>query len=153
MCSRHPTLERARRLTSSPVTLPVGSRPGTHWIGGWVEPRAGLDVVDKPLAPTSNRTLDGPASNLVTILSYTCYYWCLHILFPCPSTVTYPTKGTLKISGQGCRKRLPEVDTADAHNPPHTANFLCNFMSCDGLHGRQHDKWQPSVRWNISLIN
>jgi hypothetical protein len=24
-----------------------GKNPGTHWIGGWVDPRAGLDVVAK----------------------------------------------------------------------------------------------------------
>jgi hypothetical protein len=37
------------------------SRPGrftfgTHWIGGWVEPRVGLDDVDKILGPTVTRT-------------------------------------------------------------------------------------------------
>jgi hypothetical protein len=28
--------------------------PGTHWIGGWVDPRAGLDDVEKILDPTGN---------------------------------------------------------------------------------------------------
>ena len=27
----------------TPATLPPGNRPGTHCIGGWVGPRAGLD--------------------------------------------------------------------------------------------------------------
>jgi hypothetical protein len=32
----------------SPVALAPGERvPGTHWIGGWVGPRAGLDAVEK----------------------------------------------------------------------------------------------------------
>jgi hypothetical protein len=32
--------------------------PGTHWIGGWVGPRAGLDAVEKiNVAPVGNRTL------------------------------------------------------------------------------------------------
>jgi hypothetical protein len=26
---------------------PQGKKPGTHWIGGWVEPRVGLDDVEK----------------------------------------------------------------------------------------------------------
>jgi hypothetical protein len=42
------------------------SRPGrfttgekflsTHWLGGWVDPRAGLDDVEKILDPTGTRT-------------------------------------------------------------------------------------------------
>jgi hypothetical protein len=32
----------------SPAALPPGERtPGTHWIGGWVGLRAGLDVVEE----------------------------------------------------------------------------------------------------------
>jgi hypothetical protein len=27
------------------AVLPPGKDPGTHWIGGWVDPRAGLDNV------------------------------------------------------------------------------------------------------------
>jgi hypothetical protein len=31
----------------APAALPFGARaPGTHWIGGWVGPRAGLDTVE-----------------------------------------------------------------------------------------------------------
>jgi hypothetical protein len=41
----------------TPAALPPGEvGPGTHWIGGWVGPRAGLDVVEKSLAPARNRT-------------------------------------------------------------------------------------------------
>jgi hypothetical protein len=29
--------------------------PCTHWIGGWVGPRAGLDAVQKTLEPAWNR--------------------------------------------------------------------------------------------------
>jgi hypothetical protein len=28
----------------APAALPPGKRPGTHCIGGWVGPRAGLDL-------------------------------------------------------------------------------------------------------------
>jgi hypothetical protein len=29
-----------------PATLPPRKDPGTHWIGGWLGPRAGLDGVE-----------------------------------------------------------------------------------------------------------
>jgi hypothetical protein len=31
----------------APAALPPGKRPGTHCIGGWVGPRAGLDRCGK----------------------------------------------------------------------------------------------------------
>jgi hypothetical protein len=32
----------------APAALPLGERgPGTHWTGGWVDPRASLDDVEK----------------------------------------------------------------------------------------------------------
>jgi hypothetical protein len=31
----------------TPATLPLGKRPSTHCIGGWVGPRAGLDECGK----------------------------------------------------------------------------------------------------------
>jgi hypothetical protein len=37
--------------------IPGERAPGTHWIGGWVGPRAGLDDVEKRiLEPTGSRT-------------------------------------------------------------------------------------------------
>jgi hypothetical protein len=42
---------------SRPGRFTAGERiPGTHWIGGWVGPRAGLDDVEKILDPTGTRT-------------------------------------------------------------------------------------------------
>jgi hypothetical protein len=35
---------------------PVERASGTHWIGGWVDPRAGLDDVEKILDYTGSRT-------------------------------------------------------------------------------------------------
>jgi hypothetical protein len=35
----------------TPAALPQGKRPGTHCIGGWVGPRAGLDGCGKPRPP------------------------------------------------------------------------------------------------------
>jgi hypothetical protein len=31
----------------APAALSLESAPGTNWIGGWVDPRAGLDDVEK----------------------------------------------------------------------------------------------------------
>jgi hypothetical protein len=33
------------------ATLPLGKRPGTHWTGGWVGLRAGLDSCGKSRPP------------------------------------------------------------------------------------------------------
>jgi hypothetical protein len=35
---------------------PEEKSPGTHWTGGWVDPRAGLDDVEKIPDPTGART-------------------------------------------------------------------------------------------------
>jgi hypothetical protein len=46
-------------------TLPPGERnPGTHWIGGWVGPRAGLDAgaIRKILCLCRGSNLDRPTS-------------------------------------------------------------------------------------------
>jgi len=45
--------------------------PNTHCIGGWVGPRAGLDIVEKRkfLGPAETRTPDCPSRSLVTILT------------------------------------------------------------------------------------
>jgi len=45
----------------TPVVLSSGGEsPYTNWIGGWVDPRAGLDAVAKrknpTIAPVGNRT-------------------------------------------------------------------------------------------------
>jgi hypothetical protein len=41
----------------APAALPPGKgAPGTHWIGGWVNPRVGLDDEEKTLDPTGTRT-------------------------------------------------------------------------------------------------
>ena len=44
----------------APAALPPGRRPGTHCIGGWVGPRAGLDGCET-LAPIRIRSPDRPA--------------------------------------------------------------------------------------------
>jgi hypothetical protein len=39
----------------APATLSRGKAPVTHWIGGWVRPRAVLDAVVKRKIPSSRR--------------------------------------------------------------------------------------------------
>jgi hypothetical protein len=41
----------------APIALPSRKNPGTHWIGGWVDTRDGLDVLD-------NRQISYPYRNL-----------------------------------------------------------------------------------------
>jgi hypothetical protein len=38
------------------TSRPARFTPGTRWIGGWVDPRAGVDDVEKILDPTGTRT-------------------------------------------------------------------------------------------------
>jgi len=44
----------------APVALPSGKRPGTHCVGGWVGPKAGLDGRDK--SHFQQDSLAGPTS-------------------------------------------------------------------------------------------
>ena len=60
------TLSLTRKLDGvgsqrqAPAGLTPGKRPGTHCIGGWVGPRAGLDGCGKS-RPTGIRSPDRPA--------------------------------------------------------------------------------------------
>jgi hypothetical protein len=52
-----------------------GNTPGTHWIGGWVDLRAGFDAPEKSLLPPPRIELSflgRLARSLVTILTYLC---------------------------------------------------------------------------------
>jgi hypothetical protein len=52
--------------------IPRERTPGTHWIGGWVGPRAGQDDVEKILDPTGTQTLNPRSSSpqpVATLLS------------------------------------------------------------------------------------
>jgi hypothetical protein len=53
----------------APDALPPGKDPRYHWIGGWVDPRGGLDAVAKRKSPTPFRgsNTGRPARILVTI--------------------------------------------------------------------------------------
>jgi len=35
-----------------PAAIPSENDPGTHWIGSWVDPRAGLDMVVETKIPS-----------------------------------------------------------------------------------------------------
>jgi hypothetical protein len=50
---------------SRPCRFTPGEKaPRTHWIGGWVGPRAGLDDMETILDPTGNRTPNPLSSSL-----------------------------------------------------------------------------------------
>jgi hypothetical protein len=62
-------LDRGEWSASCPGSFPPWVKaPGTHWIGGWVDPRAGLNAVAKRenllTTPAGNRT---PASQPVAL--------------------------------------------------------------------------------------
>jgi hypothetical protein len=40
-------MEVSSQLHAPAALLPGKKPPGTHWIGGWVDPRAGMDDVEK----------------------------------------------------------------------------------------------------------
>jgi hypothetical protein len=46
------------QLHAPAALLPRKEPPGTHWMGGWVGPRASLDDVEKIYDPTGTRTPD-----------------------------------------------------------------------------------------------
>jgi hypothetical protein len=48
---------------SGQLHAPSALPPGTHWIGDWVDPRAGLDDVEKILDPTGTRSSTPPSSS------------------------------------------------------------------------------------------
>jgi hypothetical protein len=59
-------LDGVERSASSPCRFTLReSAPGTHWIGGWVGPRAVLDAVVKRKIPSppGNRTLESRSSS------------------------------------------------------------------------------------------
>jgi hypothetical protein len=60
-----------RLSASHPGRFTRGERaPGTHWIGGWVGSRAGLDAAEKRNAYDCRESEPGrPARSLITILT------------------------------------------------------------------------------------
>jgi hypothetical protein len=74
---------------------PGGRAPGTHWIGGWVGPRAGLDYMEKrkflTLPGLELRPLRRPArSQSLYRLSYSgSRTFVIRIFKPCPDLFLY----------------------------------------------------------------
>jgi hypothetical protein len=62
---------------------------GTYWVGGWVDPRAGLDKVAKRKTPYPCQELKHghPAHNLVTILTEICHV-AVNLLNKCHGQLT-----------------------------------------------------------------
>jgi 4-amino-4-deoxy-L-arabinose transferase-like glycosyltransferase len=54
-------LEGGEWSVSRPGRFTPGKKPpGTHWLGGWVAPRAGLDAVEKRKIPSLLRESNPP---------------------------------------------------------------------------------------------
>jgi hypothetical protein len=68
-------------ISSTPLPLyPQGRSPDTHWIVGWVDPRAGLDDMAKRklFTPTGTQTLT-PLSSILLGSRYTDYSTSAHL--------------------------------------------------------------------------
>jgi hypothetical protein len=64
-------MEVSGQLHAPAALPPEKDPPGTHWIGGWVGPRAGLDMVSKRPSPCRESNPDRPAhSQSLFRLSY-----------------------------------------------------------------------------------
>jgi hypothetical protein len=96
----------------TPAALPSGERtPGTYWIGGWVNPRAGLDTVEKrkilpllgiePRSPSLNR-MSYPDSYQAclppafTLISCSAYSWILKMEAICSSETSVDFQRTTR---------------------------------------------------------
>jgi hypothetical protein len=75
-------LVKASGQLHAAAPLPPGN--GTHWIGGWVEPRAGLDTANT----TATRTLNRPRSNRSQSLHRLIQHIIIHT--PCENWITDP---------------------------------------------------------------
>jgi hypothetical protein len=66
-------------LLNAPAALPPGKTPGFHWIGGWVDPGAGLDDVERrkilPVA-TSDCVIPAPDEYELGLVDSSVFYWC-----------------------------------------------------------------------------
>jgi hypothetical protein len=68
----------------APAALPPGKErsPGTHWVGGWAGPRAGLDtvwerIILSPLRESNpNHPIVQPGASRYTDYYYYYYYYC-----------------------------------------------------------------------------
>jgi hypothetical protein len=125
--------------------LSLEKNPSNHCIKGWVDPRAGLYIMEKrkSLAPRGTRTPDCPAHSLVTrqtmLLSFLIWQEMLpfiykYICFPfltesCRKTVPAPSSVLLNIWGLWCwiiRKTL---------------QFHCLLITLTALNQSLHNKF------------
>jgi hypothetical protein len=98
--------------------IPRERDPGTHWIGGWVGPRAGPDTVVKRKIPSPCRDSNPrPYSTQPSaiLLSYSGLHLLPHTLIP---AVEHP-------------QYLPDSDPCDVFHAPETNSILTYFMVQD----------------------
>jgi hypothetical protein len=68
--------------------------PGTHWIGGWVGPRASLNtvVMRNILSPTRTQTPDHPAHSPVQ------HHWYIPVPYIIRSFMVYTISNTIRVT-------------------------------------------------------
>jgi hypothetical protein len=69
-------MKASGQLHAPAVITPRERAPGTHWIGGWVGLRAGLDTVVKRKIPSPRRE-SNPDHAIVQPLASRCTDWAI----------------------------------------------------------------------------
>jgi hypothetical protein len=91
-------MEVSGQLQAQVALPPEKKPPGTHWIGGWVGPRVGLDAVEKNGRYSDG--LDGPGSILGGVMRS------LNLYYNVPNTVFGPRVFNIKYSPPKSRSVL-----------------------------------------------
>ena len=103
-----------------PAALPP-ERPGTHCIGGWVDPRAGLDGCGK-LSPTGIRSPDRPVrSEWLYRLSYLDRHELAYVMIPVPHLYELSPDGSVVYS---------EINPTRCNNCVYSSQWL--YSTCFG---------------------
>jgi hypothetical protein len=91
---------------SRPVRFTPGEKvSGTHWIGGWVGPRAGLDYMEKIRDPNGTRT--GRSARSQSLYRLTACWWCRNLFDP--HCIPYPEKCQLGTMTRSYKTMVPEM--------------------------------------------
>jgi hypothetical protein len=105
--------------TRSDRFTPGERAPGTHWIGGWLGPRAGLDAVEKiKILPLSGIEPRPSSPSLYRLLSFGITFWkashnitAVWDVTPCSlgSTCCFHLQGILKMEAVGSSRMFISI--------------------------------------------
>jgi hypothetical protein len=153
----------ARGRLHAPAALYPRERPGTHFTGGWVGPRAGLDRWGKS-RPTGIRSPDRPAlSQSLYLLDYLTHkfftdssqfsktalilLWVSHYLTVCPVTSRYEFKNEYGTLAEWCWQQRDLRQSPFSKHVPHT------FWACLKVAVRSHDNLSCKGFSNYGVAN